>query len=357
MTELRTAQWDGSLESLFAVLEETCRRGTPPRRVECAGPPGGASFFPPLPGGAGPSLQPELFAAPETAPAEQAAGRKESRSGPAFPGLEAAPRVFPDIGNSGCPPGGLSAALLYELSANAFDAFVHAWMSELPVAAEIICFAWTVISTAWREALAETSREGPPGPAAGADISAGVLQNPIWAARPEARRGAEKAAADRGDPETRVALEAAYKTGREIDRLRGLLRFKPCFPGPGSSGGPVYTARCSPDHYVLPGLADHFTRRFGECAWAVIDEKRNLVLAGKPGGEARIFPFSPDRFPVSGGIGPARGIPVDGGDSPDYFEDLWRNYHRSINNPSRNNPALQRQFMPRRYWKYLPEVQ
>jgi probable DNA metabolism protein len=169
---------------------------------------------------------------------------------------------------------------------------------------------------------------------------------PGWAALPEARQGAEKAAAGRGSPDTRAVLEAAYKTGREIDRLMGLLRFTPCFPGggPGGAGssGPVYVARCCPDHYVLPGLAEHFTRRFGGCPWAVVDEKRWLVLAGEGGGAARLFPLGPE---------PAGASPAD------CYEDLWRNYHHSINNPARNNPALQRQFIPRRYWKYVTELQ
>jgi probable DNA metabolism protein len=228
------------------------------------------------------------------------------------------------------------AALLYELSVEAFDALVHARMSELPIEAEMGRFAGKVISAARQ----------------GAELAgAAPEQNPRWAALPEARRGAEQAAVDRSDPDVRGVLEAAYKVRREIDRLRGLLRFRPCprrgvsggdNPGP---GGPVYVARCSPDHYILPGLAEHFTRRFGECPWAVVDEKRNLILAREPGGEARLFPAH------SGGRSP------DGGGLEDEVEDLWRNYHRSVNNPDRNNPALQRQFMPRRYWKYLPELQ
>jgi probable DNA metabolism protein len=306
-----------------------------------------------------------------------------------FPGPEFSRQPFPDLRDSGCPSGGFSAALLYELSADAFDAVIHAWMSELPIAAEIIRFAWNVIAAAREEVF----QGGPPGteppdhpglwpePAAGADVPAGsaALYGPVWTALPEARRGAEKAAASRGDPDVRRVLEAAYKVRRETDRLRGLLRFNPCprngvsggIPGAaapsggadsgggagkslaGSSGDPVYIARCSPDHYILPGLADHFTRRFGECPWAVIDEKRDLVLAREPGGEARIFPLIPGWFPVPGGPGHQ----TDSGDPSDGFEDLWRNYHHSINNPDRNNPALQRQFLPRRYRKYLPELQ
>jgi probable DNA metabolism protein len=135
----------------------------------------------------------------------------------------------------------------------------------------------------------------------------------------------------------------------------------------------VYIARCSPDHHILPGLAEYFTRRFGEYPWAVIDEKRNLVLAGEPGGEARLFSlgvgppkpggtFSPGGSPGKAVDGPAGGndnsvdLANPGNNNPgDCIEELWRNYHRSINNPDRNNPALQQQFIPRRYRKYLPE--
>jgi probable DNA metabolism protein len=38
------------------------------------------------------------------------------------------------------------------------------------------------------------------------------------------------------------------------------------------------------------------------------------------------------------------------------WEKLWQHYHKTINNESRNNPNLQRQFMPKRYWKYLTEL-
>jgi probable DNA metabolism protein len=258
-------------------------------------------------------------------------------------------------------------------------------MSEFPIAAEIIRFAWGVIAAAREEAARagppETEplrRPCPPAEPAGTPgigafwPGADAAQSPRWAALPEARRGAERAASDRGSPDTRAVLEAAYKTGREIDRLMGLLRFTPCFPGgTGSSGGgPVYVARCSPDHHVLPGLAEHFTQRFGECPWAVIDEKRRLVLAGKGGGPARLFPLSPEpagaiapggpadaASPSASGTAPDYGNLPDYNSPSDYYEALWRNYHHSINNPARNNPALQRQFMPRRYWKYLTELQ
>jgi len=189
-----------------------------------------------------------------------------------------------------------------ELSFNAFDLFLHAWLSELPIEEETIRFGRRVLASA-----------------EGAAVS-------------EQKNLAEKAAADRGDSDTLTVLNAAYKVQFEIHRMMGLLRFSP--------QDDVYTARFAPDHFVLPALARYFSARFGETSWAIIDEKRGLCLSCVPPQPARLVPETEN----------AQGA---GGDD---WEDLWRHYHSTINNEERKNPALQRQFMPRRYWKYLPEM-
>ena len=194
------------------------------------------------------------------------------------------------------------ALRLFELSFNAFDLFLHAWLSELPVEKETIRFGRRVLSAA----------EG-----------AGFV---------EQKSLAEKAAGDCGDPDTLAVLDAAYKVQREVDRMRGLLRFSP------QNG--VYAARCAPDHFVLPALERHFSARFGETSWAIIDEKRELCLSRTPPEPAKLVRERAD----------AQGAGGDG------WEELWRHYHSTINNEERKNPALQRQFMPKRYWKYLPEM-
>ena len=137
---------------------------------------------------------------------------------------------------------------------------------------------------------------------------------------------------DRDEIET---MKAANRILLEIHRLMGLLRFN---PGPDG----VYIARCSPDNNILHELAEHFTLRFGETPWAIIDEKRGLCLCKENGGPARLFNL-PSSFTAEE-------------NSKDSWEDLWRLYHKSVNNESRNNPSLQRQFMPVRYQKYLPEL-
>jgi len=39
------------------------------------------------------------------------------------------------------------------------------------------------------------------------------------------------------------------------------------------------------------------------------------------------------------------------------FQEMWKSYHKAITIKERINPKLQKQFMPRRYWKYLTEMQ
>ena len=194
-----------------------------------------------------------------------------------------------------------SARRLYELSENSFDVFVHVWMSELSLETEMLYFGRKIL--------------------AAADHSA-----------------AERAASNRADDDTRLVLDTAYKVWHEIDRMRGLLRFSPDAQG-------RYIARCEPDFYILPALGEHFSLRFGDTPWVIIDDKRGLCLRCNSSGMPELY---------AGGLQPA--LNSDGAAEPDNWENLWQNYHRTVNNESRNNPGLQRQLMPARYWKNLPEM-
>jgi len=195
----------------------------------------------------------------------------------------------------------------YELDAGAFDTFVHAWMSELPVEKEMIAFG--------RRVTAETEKHSTP---------AGK------------RRAAQMAASDRSDENTLAVLNAAAKVQFEVHRMMGLLRFSPDKTG-------AYKAVFTPDHFILPALGQYFTDRFGDTAWAITDKRRALCLYRLPGECAKLV--KQDEF--------AFDSLAEGGE----WEDLWRHYHKTINNESRKNTGLQRQLMPDRYWKYLPEMQ
>ena len=209
-----------------------------------------------------------------------------------------------------------NARHLYELSINAFSAIVHAWMSELPLAAKIISFGSRILAAA---DMVENNTQS---------ASRGGLEL-------AQRQAADHVTTDRGNPDVQAVQEAAYKTWHETHRLMGLLRFSPDEDG-------VFIAHCEPDHFILPALGPHFRDRFCDTPWAIIDSQRRHCLRCESG----LFNFfCIDENPVSLGA-------LQNGK----WENLWRHYHKTINNDSRNNPGLQRQFMPKRYWKYLTEM-
>jgi len=216
------------------------------------------------------------------------------------------------------PPG--ISDILFELSVEAYYSALYASMSELPIKGEIERFVAKVIKAG------KGARSG------------------------GERVAAERAAGDRGDLDVLAVLRAAGKVRHEIHRITGFLRFVE-----GSDG--VYTASCAPDHYILPALAEHFTMRFGETPWAIIDEKRRLCLCREGGGPSRLIPWSPDT-PAFPGLRSASSGPqatASENNENDSWEGLWQLYHRSINNEARKNLRLQRQLMPERYQKYLTE--
>jgi probable DNA metabolism protein len=208
------------------------------------------------------------------------------------------------------------AAELVRLSAEAYGVLLHGWMSELPIGGELVRFGRKILS-AGRKAAA-SRRESP------------------FAVQLAERRAVERVLGDRGDPDVAAVLEAASKVRQEIHRLLGFLRF---------SSGPQgqYAARCAPDHFVLPALAAPFRRRFKELSWAIHDEKRGLRLVRLPGEEPELHATGGD-------------FPACGEEGADPWEELWRRYHRVVSIENRRNPGLQRQFIPLRYWDYLPEM-
>jgi len=193
-------------------------------------------------------------------------------------------------------------------------------MSELPVTGQVIRFGKKILASQNKLSVKPVQR--------------GKLET-------EQRKAAHIAATDRGDSDVQTVREAAYKSWHEIHRLMGLLRFCPDESG-------VYTARCEPDHFILPALGPHFMDRFGETPWAIIDNKRRVSLCCETGacGGGRTLVFSAN---AENRFSPEKG---QGGE----WENLWKHYHKTINNESRNNPDLQKRFMPTRYWKYLTEL-
>ena len=126
------------------------------------------------------------------------------------------------------------------------------------------------------------------------------------------------------------------KVLREKHRMLGLTRFMEL------EGGSLY-AKIQPKYNILSLIAPHFAERLGPEQWMIHDEGRNLLVIGTEGkwllreyqteGERKLHKREA------------------------LFQSLWKEFHQSIAIKDRKNPKLQQQFMPKRYWKNLTEMQ
>lgn len=124
------------------------------------------------------------------------------------------------------------------------------------------------------------------------------------------------------------------KVSFEYHRFLGLLRF--------SDLGKFLYAEITPDHDILPLLADHFCDRFQKEHFIIHDKQRKKALIYAEGHyQIESFDFQ-SKLSFS--------------NKELLYRDLWKNYFKSISIKERENPKLQRQFMPHRYWKNLSEV-
>lgn len=138
----------------------------------------------------------------------------------------------------------------------------------------------------------------------------------------------------------------ARRVSLEIHRFKGLLRFQELKSG-------RFIALYEPDYDITLPLAYHFRRRLASQSWIILDCRRcraatwdgTRLNAENPGGDLLEGDLL-DRCLAD--------------DEPSAAETrskaLWQTFHRTVAIETRTNPSLQRQCMPARYWKHLPEM-
>ena len=135
------------------------------------------------------------------------------------------------------------------------------------------------------------------------------------------------------DPTVLKINRLAKRVSLELHRLLGLIRFQEIDHG-------IFYAPLEPDNNLLPLLAPHFVRRLADQNWLIHDRKRQLAVIYNQE-EWVITPLA--RFTINNTV------------QEKQYQGLWQGFFRSITIKNRENPKLQRQFMPKRYWKYLIE--
>lgn len=124
------------------------------------------------------------------------------------------------------------------------------------------------------------------------------------------------------------------KVSRERHRMLGLIRFK-------EMENKILYASIEPDYNIITLIATHFARRMRGENWIIHDLKRNIALIYSQG-EWNIRDLDMiDSIIIK--------------ESEVEYQNLWKTYFSSIAIEGKINPQLQKNNMPKRYWKHLIE--
>lgn len=137
-------------------------------------------------------------------------------------------------------------------------------------------------------------------------------------------------------------FQTAKKVWREKHRMEAFVRFQ-------RTADDMYYAIIEPDYNVLPLIAAHFETRYADQRWMIYDVKRKYGMYYDMNTVTTVqIQFS--EAAVNG-----KDVSSVYDETETIYQELWKQYFKSVNIAARKNTKLHIQHMPRRYWKYLPE--
>jgi probable DNA metabolism protein len=120
--------------------------------------------------------------------------------------------------------------------------------------------------------------------------------------------------------------------------MKGFIRFQ-------KTGDGFYLALIAPRYDVLPLIRRHFEIRYADQDWMIYDTAREYGLGYHRKATREIRLESKVLTELKQEV-----------DAQEHLcQVLWQRYYKTATIRSRNNPALHRRQLPRRYWRYLTE--
>jgi probable DNA metabolism protein len=136
-------------------------------------------------------------------------------------------------------------------------------------------------------------------------------------------------------PAVKPIFEASRRVSREVHLMVGLVRFSETKSG-------IFYCEYEPTYDITTLLAPHFAERLSDQTWVIHDLRRHLAAFY----DQKTW-WLADLEPVIQTYSSAE----------DFYRSIWQTYFQHIAIESRLSPARQRQHMPKKYWKYLVEIQ
>jgi probable DNA metabolism protein len=149
-------------------------------------------------------------------------------------------------------------------------------------------------------------------------------------------------ATDFADDDILKVEKIARKVSRERMYLIQFVRFQ-------KAADDIFFAPVSPVYNALPLTLPYFTDRFATQKWLIYDIKRRYGYYYDLKTAAEVT-LDDDKHLLSGQLNEELMAQDE-----KLFQDMWKSYFRALTIKERLNPQLQRQHMPRRFWKFLPE--
>ena len=133
------------------------------------------------------------------------------------------------------------------------------------------------------------------------------------------------------------------KVCKEAHRIQMFVRFQKTVEG-------SYYASFAPLYDVLPLCIPHFRDRYADQPWIIYDLKRNYGFWYDLRNVSRVVFDDLKVNPKNGQLHTSLLA-----EDEKHFQQLWKQYYHSICIQERKNDKVHRQFLPKRFWKYLPE--
>lgn len=141
------------------------------------------------------------------------------------------------------------------------------------------------------------------------------------------------------NPNVTCALQIARSVENEINRMHELIRFK-------HLSGDIWFATCNPNADLVPFLMGWFQARFNTQKFIIWDEVHHTAGLSEGGKHQIVKIDTIDPF-----------IPHKTSEDEVTMEEAWRKFYRVLSIDARYHPEIRRQFMPKRLWKNIVELQ
>lgn len=144
-------------------------------------------------------------------------------------------------------------------------------------------------------------------------------------------------------PDVQPLFAITRSINQECEHMRQFIRFEHLEVDESS----VWFAKCNPRDSVIPLIMQHFVERFNVQPFIIFDEAHHV--SGIYNGN--------NWWLIRGEAGKPDISQANPASEEMQIQEAWKRFYRSVSIDARYNPELRRQFMPKRFWRNITEIE